>query len=131
MSLSYDNLYMANAKAHDSCHSLCILVLHGRLHRELCIFHQTSPTHSTFRRKRAVGIRPRTLNFYCELENVWAGNVLFNNFWIDWLPNHMLVVHVLLLFSVFNPFVIPFGALYFFVQSGQSMRQLTMDFTNS
>ncbi|KAJ8468601.1 hypothetical protein ONZ45_g17188 [Pleurotus djamor] len=51
-------------------------------------------------RKRAVGVRPRTLNFYY------------------WLPNHMLVLHVLLLFTVLNPIVIPFATLYFFVQSG-------------
>ncbi|KAJ3566033.1 hypothetical protein NP233_g7257 [Leucocoprinus birnbaumii] len=51
-------------------------------------------------RKRAVGIRPRTFNFYY------------------WLPNHLLIIHVLLLFSVLNPVVLPFGALYFFIQSG-------------
>ncbi|PPQ91695.1 hypothetical protein CVT25_012908 [Psilocybe cyanescens] len=42
----------------------------------------------------------------------------------DWLPNHTLVIHVLLLFSVLNPFVLPFGALYFFVQSGVVKNQL-------
>lgn len=57
-------------------------------------------------RKRAVGIRPRTFNFYY------------------WLPNHLLVIHVLLLFSVLNPFVLPFGTLYFFVQSGVVKNQL-------
>ncbi|KAF9468511.1 hypothetical protein BDZ94DRAFT_668548 [Collybia nuda] len=57
-------------------------------------------------RKRAVGIRPRTFNYYY------------------WLPNHLLVLHVLLLFSVFNPFVLPFGTLYFFVQSGVVKNQL-------
>ncbi|KAF8073764.1 hypothetical protein FPV67DRAFT_764997 [Lyophyllum atratum] len=57
-------------------------------------------------RKRAVGTRPRTFNFYY------------------WLPNHLLVIHVLLLFSVFNPFVIPFGTLYFFIQSGVVKNQL-------
>lgn len=57
-------------------------------------------------RKRAVGIRPRTLNIYY------------------WLPNHLLVIHVLLLFSVLNPFVLPFGALYFFIQTGVMKHQL-------
>ncbi|KXN88289.1 hypothetical protein AN958_07748 [Leucoagaricus sp. SymC.cos] len=57
-------------------------------------------------RKRAIGLRPRTFNFYY------------------WLPNHVLVVHVLLLFSVLNPFVLPFGALYFFVQCGVVKNQL-------
>ena len=37
---------------------------------------------------------------------------------LDWLPNHILVIHVLLLFSLLNPFVLPFGAIYFFTQSG-------------
>ncbi|KAF6757411.1 hypothetical protein DFP72DRAFT_845840 [Ephemerocybe angulata] len=32
-------------------------------------------------------------------------------------PNHLLVIHVLLVFAVLNPFVLPFGTLYFFVQS--------------
>ena len=35
----------------------------------------------------------------------------------DWLPNHLLVIHVLLVFSVLNPLVIPFGFLYFCVES--------------
>ncbi|KAF8627393.1 hypothetical protein AX17_006208 [Amanita inopinata Kibby_2008] len=55
---------------------------------------QTTP------RKRTVGIRPRTFNYYY------------------WLPNHLLVLHVLLLFSAFNPFVLPFGTLYYFIQAG-------------
>ncbi|KIM43405.1 hypothetical protein M413DRAFT_69962 [Hebeloma cylindrosporum] len=57
-------------------------------------------------RKRAVGTRPRTFNFYY------------------WLPNHILVIHVLLLFSILNPFVLPFGSLYFFIQSGVVKNQL-------
>ncbi|EAU86086.2 hypothetical protein CC1G_07165 [Coprinopsis cinerea okayama7 len=57
-------------------------------------------------RKRAVGIRPRTLNYYY------------------WLPNHLLVLHILLLFCLLNPFVLPFGALYFFIQSGVIKNQL-------
>ncbi|PPR04094.1 hypothetical protein CVT24_010667 [Panaeolus cyanescens] len=43
---------------------------------------------------------------------------------VDWLPNHTLVIHVLLLFSIFNPFVLPFGTLYFFIQSGVVKNQL-------
>ncbi|KAF9781182.1 DUF221-domain-containing protein [Thelephora terrestris] len=46
-------------------------------------------------RKRTVGIRPRTFNYYY------------------WLPNHVLIVDILLLFSVLNPLVIPFGLFYF------------------
>ncbi|KAJ7366938.1 hypothetical protein DFH08DRAFT_835992 [Mycena albidolilacea] len=57
-------------------------------------------------RKRAVGTRPRTFNFYY------------------WLPTHLLVVHVLMLFMVLNPFVIPFGAIYFFVEAGVVKNQL-------
>ena len=52
-------------------------------------------------RRRAVGIRPRTFNYYY------------------WLPTHLLVIHVLLAFSVLNPLVIPFGLLYFFIESGE------------
>ncbi|KAJ7288266.1 hypothetical protein C8J57DRAFT_1115702 [Mycena rebaudengoi] len=57
-------------------------------------------------RKRAVGIRPRTFNFYY------------------WLPSHLLVIHVLMLFMVLNPFVIPFGAIYFFIEAGVVKNQL-------
>ncbi|KAJ7095817.1 hypothetical protein B0H15DRAFT_827221 [Mycena belliarum] len=57
-------------------------------------------------RKRAVGIRPRTFNFYY------------------WLPTHLLVIHVLMLFMVLNPFVIPFGAFYFFIEAGVVKNQL-------
>ncbi|CCL99716.1 uncharacterized protein FIBRA_01738 [Fibroporia radiculosa] len=32
-----------------------------------------------------------------------------------WLPNHMLAVHVLLMFAVLNPLVIPFAFIYFCV----------------
>ncbi|KAI0671009.1 DUF221-domain-containing protein [Trametes maxima] len=52
-------------------------------------------------RKRAMGIRPRTFNYYY------------------WLPNHVLVVHVLLVFAVLNPLVIPFAFLYFCVEASE------------
>ncbi|KAI0075096.1 hypothetical protein K474DRAFT_1600449 [Panus rudis PR-1116 ss-1] len=57
-------------------------------------------------RKRAVGIRPRTFNYYY------------------WLPNHLLVIHVLLVFSILNPLVIPFGLLYFAVEATVIKNQL-------
>ncbi|KAF7422401.1 hypothetical protein PC9H_010557 [Pleurotus ostreatus] len=57
-------------------------------------------------RKRTVGLRPRTLNFYY------------------WLPNHLLVIHVLLLFTVLNPVVIPFATVYFFFETGVIKNQL-------
>jgi hypothetical protein len=34
----------------------------------------------------------------------------------DWLPNHLLVIHILLVFAVINPLVLPFGLLYFTVE---------------
>ncbi|KAG7440881.1 uncharacterized protein BT62DRAFT_567336 [Guyanagaster necrorhizus] len=57
-------------------------------------------------RKRAIGIRPRTFNFYY------------------WLPTHLLVIHVLMLFAVLNPVVLPFGAFYFFIEAGVIKNQL-------
>ncbi|KAE9400487.1 hypothetical protein BT96DRAFT_919485 [Gymnopus androsaceus JB14] len=57
-------------------------------------------------RRRAVGIRPRTFNYYY------------------WLPTHLLVINMLLAFSVLNPLVIPFGLLYFFIESGVVKNQL-------
>jgi hypothetical protein len=42
----------------------------------------------------------------------------------DWLPNHMLVIHVLLLFAVLNPLVIPFGFLYFCVEAAVVKNQV-------
>ncbi|KAI9464920.1 hypothetical protein BJY52DRAFT_1247236 [Lactarius psammicola] len=49
-------------------------------------------------RKRSVGIRPRTFNYYY------------------WLPNHLLVIHVLFVFAVLNPLVMPFGLIYFSIE---------------
>ncbi|KAI0270050.1 hypothetical protein BC834DRAFT_864712 [Gloeopeniophorella convolvens] len=49
-------------------------------------------------RKRNVRIRPRTFNYYY------------------WLPNHLLVMHVLFVFAVLNPLVIPFGLIYFSIE---------------
>ncbi|KAL0580621.1 hypothetical protein V5O48_001351 [Marasmius crinis-equi] len=43
---------------------------------------------------------------------------------LHWLPTHLLVVHVLLVFSVLNPFVLPFGCIYFFVETGVMKNQL-------
>ncbi|EMD39889.1 hypothetical protein CERSUDRAFT_112144 [Gelatoporia subvermispora B] len=57
-------------------------------------------------RKRALGIRPRTFNYYY------------------WLPNHVLVIHVLLVFAVLNPLVIPFGLFYFCVEAAVIKNQL-------
>lgn len=37
----------------------------------------------------------------------------------DWLPNHLLVIHVLLVFSLLNPLVIPFAFLYFCVDMSE------------
>ena len=70
------------------------------------------------RRKRAVGIRPRTFNFYCKLPVSFSALSRKKKLLADWLPNHMLVLHVLLLFAILNPVVLPFGVLYFFVEAG-------------
>lgn len=43
-----------------------------------------------------------------------------HNICLDWVPNHLLVLHTLLLFSILNPFVLPFGALYFLIQTGKA-----------
>ncbi|GJE98516.1 hypothetical protein PsYK624_147480 [Phanerochaete sordida] len=76
--------------------------MHGGL--ELALFGlplllYPSTKHQVTPRKRSVGIRPRTFNFYY------------------WLPNHLLVIHILLLFAVLNPLVLPFGLLYFCVET--------------
>ncbi|KAI0822219.1 DUF221-domain-containing protein [Trametes gibbosa] len=57
-------------------------------------------------RKRAMGIRPRTYNYYY------------------WLPNHILVIHVLLVFAVLNPLVVPFALIYFCVEATVVKNQL-------
>lgn len=44
---------------------------------------------------------------------------------IDWLPNHLLVVHVLLLFAILNPLVIPFGFIYFCVEAAVVRNQVS------
>ncbi|KAG9077181.1 hypothetical protein FS749_010960, partial [Ceratobasidium sp. UAMH 11750] len=52
---------------------------------------------ATTPRRREFGTRARTFNYYY------------------WLPNHLLVVIITLLFSILNPLVIPFSLLYFTV----------------
>ncbi|OJA09613.1 hypothetical protein AZE42_01404 [Rhizopogon vesiculosus] len=66
----------------------------------LPLFTYPSTKRQVTPRKRAVGTRPRTFNFYY------------------WLPNHLLVIHVLLLFALLNPLVLPFGLIYFSVETG-------------
>lgn len=41
---------------------------------------------------------------------------------IDWLPNHVLVMHVLLVFALLNPLVIPFALVYFAVERSEYSR---------
>jgi len=43
----------------------------------------------------------------------------------DFVPNHLLVLHIFLLFAVLNPFVVPFAVLYFFVQTGVMKNQVS------
>ena len=38
---------------------------------------------------------------------------------IDWMPNHILIIHILLLFSTLNPLVIPFGLFYFTISASE------------
>ncbi|KAF8595215.1 hypothetical protein BDV93DRAFT_611513 [Ceratobasidium sp. AG-I] len=52
---------------------------------------------ATTPRRREFGTRARTFNYYY------------------WLPNHLLVIIITLLFSLLNPLIIPFSLLYFLV----------------
>ncbi|KIM23172.1 hypothetical protein M408DRAFT_17948 [Serendipita vermifera MAFF 305830] len=61
----------------------------------LPLFVYPSTRGSTTLRRREVGIRPRTYNFYY------------------WLPNHITVVLILVIFTVLNPLVVPFSLVYF------------------
>ncbi|KAI0087845.1 hypothetical protein BDY19DRAFT_892588 [Irpex rosettiformis] len=88
------------------------MAMHGGIELALCISFQLplimypSTKRQVTPRKRSVGIRPRTFNYYY------------------WLPNHLLVVHILLLFAVLNPLVIPFGFLYFCIEFAVVKNQL-------
>jgi hypothetical protein len=42
----------------------------------------------------------------------------------DWVPTHVLIINVLLLFTVLNPLVLPFGCVYFFVENGVVKNQV-------
>jgi hypothetical protein len=70
-------------------------------------------------RERSVGIRPRTFNYYCEPFKMATRDTLTRDVPEDWLPNHLLVIHVLLVFAVLNPLVMPFGLLYFSIERGK------------
>ncbi|KAI0052720.1 hypothetical protein FA95DRAFT_1258418 [Auriscalpium vulgare] len=72
----------------------------------LPLFMYPSTMRQVTPRKRNVRIRPRTFNYYY------------------WLPNHLLIIHVLLLFSVLNPLVIPFAWIYFIVDKTVIKNQL-------
>ncbi|ELU44234.1 hypothetical protein AG1IA_01737 [Rhizoctonia solani AG-1 IA] len=48
-------------------------------------------------RKRKRGTRPRTIDYHY------------------WTPNHLLGMHILMIFAVLNPLVIPFGLIYYSV----------------
>ncbi|KAG2129484.1 hypothetical protein DEU56DRAFT_817317 [Suillus clintonianus] len=84
---------------------LCF-AFHSYVDLALPLFTYPSTKRHVTPRKRAVGIRPRTFNFYY------------------WLPNHLLVIHVLLLFALLNPLVIPFGLIYFSVETAVVKNQL-------
>lgn len=82
-------------------------------------------------RKRAVGIRPRTFNFYCQFESSQILTECLTESIIDWLPNHMLVIHIMLLFAVLNPLVIPFGFIYFCIEAAVVKNQARTDYTST
>ena len=70
-------------------------------------------------RERSVGIRPRTFNYYCKPFTATSG-LLTRAVSEDWLPNHLLVIHILFVFVVLNPLVMPFGLVYFSIERGKS-----------
>lgn len=75
-------------------------------------------------RARAVGIRPRTFNYYCKflsLIKVMSCSELFT----DWLPNHLLVIILIFVFAVLNPLLMPFALVYFAVQRGNVLSSYT------
>ncbi|KIJ64508.1 hypothetical protein HYDPIDRAFT_90493 [Hydnomerulius pinastri MD-312] len=82
-------------------HGFVELVMFG-----LPLFMYPSTKRQITPRKRAVGIRPRTFNFYY------------------WLPNHLLVIHVCLLFALLNPLILPFGLVYFAIETAVVKNQL-------
>lgn len=65
----------------------------------LPLFEYPSTSRQMAPRKRAVGIKPRAFDYYY------------------WLPNHLLIVHVCLLFAILNPLVLPFALIYFAVET--------------
>lgn len=75
-------------------HGSLELILFG-----LPLFAYPSTRRQITPRKRANGIRPRTFDYYY------------------WLPNHLLIIHVCLLFAILNPLVVPFGLIYFVVET--------------
>lgn len=40
---------------------------------------------------------------------------------IDWLPNHIMVLLIVIIFTVLNPLVVPFALIYFSAATGESM----------
>ncbi|KAF8596736.1 hypothetical protein BDV93DRAFT_610707 [Ceratobasidium sp. AG-I] len=57
-------------------------------------------------RKRKRGIQPRTIDYHY------------------WTPNHLLAMHIVMIFAVLNPLVIPFGLIYYSVANVVFRNQL-------
>ncbi|KAH7335584.1 hypothetical protein B0J17DRAFT_670686 [Rhizoctonia solani] len=57
-------------------------------------------------RKRKRGTQPRTIDYHY------------------WTPNHLLALHIILIFAVLNPLVIPFGLIYYSVANVVFRNQL-------
>ncbi|TBU27050.1 hypothetical protein BD311DRAFT_666174 [Dichomitus squalens] len=83
-----------------------IALCNGRKFCDLPLILYPATRRQVTPRKRAMGIRPRTFNYYY------------------WLPNHVLVMHVLLVFALLNPLVIPFALVYFAVERTVIKNQL-------
>ncbi|OSD02408.1 DUF221-domain-containing protein [Trametes coccinea BRFM310] len=86
--------------------ALCDLFADRLTHSQLPLIMYPATKRQITPRKRAMGIRPRTFNYYY------------------WLPNHVLVIHVLLVFAILNPLVIPFAFIYFCVEATVVKNQL-------
>ncbi|KAL4081093.1 hypothetical protein J3A83DRAFT_4204650 [Scleroderma citrinum] len=85
------------------------IAVHGSLELVmfgLPLFAYPSTSRQTAPRKRAVAIRPRSFDFFY------------------WLPNHLLIIHICLLFAILNPLVIPFALIYFAVETVVVKNQL-------
>jgi hypothetical protein len=69
-------------------------------------------------RKREEGTRPDYNTFFCASSLLLLSECHNPIGSVDWLPNHVLIMVIVVVFTILNPLIIPFAWIYFCVANG-------------